>query len=160
MAQSSLDELRFTVPGEPVGKGRARTVSRKRRNKTTGALETYQATITPEKTEQYELSVKRAARLAIDSRPVMSGPVMLELRIFVSVAASWSRKRREMALAGEIYPTKKPDVSNIQKAVEDAMNGVTYVDDTQITDVHIRKRFSDTPRVEVIITPLAKLASN
>ena len=42
------------------------------------------------------------------------------------------------------------------KAVKDALNGVAYGDDSQVTDIHARKRFSDQPRVEVIITPLAK----
>ncbi|MNQ94958.1 Endodeoxyribonuclease RusA [compost metagenome] len=85
---------------------------------------------------------------------------MLELRIFMGVAASWSKSRRATALAGEILPTKKPDADNVLKAVKDAMNGIVYIDDCQVVDFHGRKRFSDTPRVEVIITPLAKAGTN
>ena len=154
-----LDELRFTVLGEPIGKGRALSATRKRRD-ASGKMTTYIAHITPEKTEAYELMVRRATAAAVHGHPAMKGPVMLELAIYVGIAASWSKKKRQMAIDGEIYPTKKPDSSNILKAIEDAMNEVAYNDDAQITDHHIRRRFSETPRVEVIITPLAKLASN
>lgn len=146
-----VDELRFTVTGEPVGKGRARSVTRQSK-----ARGTFIAHITPQKTVDYEGAVAAAAREAMGFLPLFTGPLMLELRIYCGVAASWSKKRREQALAGEILPTKKPDADNVLKAVKDAMNAVVYSDDVQVTDVHMRKRFSDRPRVEVIITPLAK----
>lgn len=159
MDKSSPDEIRFTVPGEPVGKGRARSATRKRRD-SSGKLVSYIAHITPEKTEEYELKVKLAAKEAMNGYAAISGPVMLELKIYVGIAASWPKKKRELAISGAMYPTKKPDSSNILKAIEDAMNEVSYADDAQITDHHIKRRFSETPRVDVIITPLAKLSSN
>lgn len=152
MTARELDpEVRFTVHGEPVGKGRPRAVTR--RSKAKGA---FIAHITPQKTADYEAAVKEEAATAMGFRPPVCGPVMLELRIFVGVAASWPQKRRVLALAGEILPTKKPDADNVLKAVKDAMNATVYVDDCQVVDVHMRKRFSDQPRVEVIVTPLAK----
>lgn len=162
MTTSFPDEIRFTVLGEPVGKGRHRSATRKRRG-ADGRMTTYIAQITPPKTEQYELLVKRATRQAIESVSGYSlflGPVMLELGIYVGIAASWPKKKKEMALSGQMYPTKKPDSSNILKAIEDGMNEVAYADDAQITDHHIKRRFSDNPRVEVIITPLSKAGSS
>ena len=134
-------------------------MTRKRRG-ADGKMTTYTAHITPEKTEAYELKVKQAARLAIAGHESVLGPVMLELSIYVGIAASWPKKKKAMALSGEMYPTKKPDSSNILKAIEDAMNEVTYADDAQITDHHMKRRFSDTPRVEVILTPLSKAGSS
>lgn len=162
MTTSSPDEIRFTVPGEPVGKGRHRSVTRKRRG-ADGKMTTYIAHITPEKTEEYELRVKRAARQAVEAisgYSALLGPVMLELGIYVGIAASWPKNKRQMAISGEMYPTKKPDTSNILKAIEDAMNEVAYGDDAQITDHHIKRRFSENPRVEVILTPLSKAGSS
>jgi len=159
MPKLSPDEIRFTVLGEPVGKGRHRSATRKRRG-ANGQMTTYIAHITPEKTEAYELKVKQATRIALSGFNALSGPVMLELGIYVGVAASWPKKKRLMALSGEMYPTKKPDSSNILKAIEDAMNEVAYGDDAQITDHHMKRRFSETPRVEIIITPLSKAGSS
>lgn len=159
MTPLSMDEIRFTVPGEPVGKGRHRSVTRKRRD-ASGKMTTYVAHITPEKTEEYELRVKSATRLAVAEYEAILGPVMLELKIYVGIAASWPKKKRQMALDGDMYPTKKPDSSNILKAIEDAMNEVAYGDDAQITDHHIKRRFSETPRVEIILTPLSKAGSS
>ena len=49
------------------------------------------------------------------------------------------------------WVTKKPDGSNVLKAVEDALNGVVYRDDCQIADSRIVRRYGDRPRVVVSI---------
>lgn len=41
------------------------------------------------------------------------------------------------------YETAAPDVDNIVKPIQDALNGLVYNDDTQITDCHTRKRKID-----------------
>ena len=37
------------------------------------------------------------------------------------------------------------------KAIADALNGIAYVDDSQIVTAEVRKYYDDTPRVEVVI---------
>lgn len=148
--KKQLDELRFTVLGEPQGKGRARV----------GNIAGRARMFTPAKTVQYENLIALMAQDAMGGAEQFAGPVLLEVTMHCPVRASWSKKKQAQALAGEMYPTSKPDADNCLKAVCDALNGVAWKDDTQVTDVRMRKRFSETPRVEVIITPLAKLASN
>jgi hypothetical protein len=41
------------------------------------------------------------------------------------------------------YATAAPDVDNIVKPIQDALNGLVYGDDHQITDCHTRKRKID-----------------
>ena len=43
---------------------------------------------------------------------------------------------------------KKPDVDNIAKAVLDALNGIAYDDDKQITSLVIDKKYGE-PRIDV-----------
>ena len=150
MTTSSPDEIRFTVPGEPQGKGRARvrTIAGKARM------------FTPAKTVQYESLIALAAQEAMNGNDLFHGPVMVEVVMHCPIRQSWSKKKQAQALAGEIYPTSKPDADNCLKAVCDALNGVAWKDDTQATDIHMRKRFSNIPRVDVIITPLSKAGSN
>ena len=78
---------------------------------------------------------------------------MLDMRIkaYYSVPKSDSKKKREKKLAGEIRPTKKPDMDNVIKIIADALNNVAYHDDTQIVDCQVRKFYSENPRVEVTI---------
>ena len=59
---------------------------------------------------------------------------------------------RAAKLAGAIRPTKKPDIDNCIKIIADALNGLAYVDDTQIVGVTAEKFYAEIPRVEVEIT--------
>lgn len=151
---SDLNPVAFVVPGEPVGKGRPRAVGRKRRDKTSGQLVGYTAHITPIKTENYEKTVAAAGAVAMQGRSVIDGPVLVELKIVVAVAASWSKKKRAEALQGLILPTKKPDIDNVEKALFDAMNGVVWFDDVQVVNVSKSKRFGEFPGVMVRVVPL------
>lgn len=150
MNKSSPDEVRFTVPGEPQGKGRARV----------GTIAGKARMFTPAKTVAYEGLIAVVAQEAMSGADLFQGPVMVEVVMHCPIRPSWSKKKQAMALASEIYPTSKPDADNCLKAVCDALNGIVWRDDTQATDIHMKKRFSSTPRVEVIITPLAKAGSS
>ncbi|WP_327076977.1 RusA family crossover junction endodeoxyribonuclease [Cupriavidus necator] len=81
-------------------------------------------------------------------------PLYVEVDIVMAIPASWSRKRQTMAAAGQIAATKKPDTSNILKAIEDGMNGIVYVDDSQIVDGRQKKRYGESPGVYVEVMEL------
>lgn len=118
-------EIRFVVPGVPVGKGRAKFARRGN----------FVAAYTPEKTVNYEGLVAHVAHAAMAGRELMQGAVTLSLSLYVTPPASWSKKKQQAALDGYIRPTTKPDFSNVLKAIEDGMNGVVYLDDKQIVSV-------------------------
>ena len=64
-------------------------------------------------------------------------------------ANSWSKKRK---YENEGKPsTVKPDVDNIEKLYLDALNGVAYDDDNQVTALIVQKRYDWTDSVTVII---------
>jgi Holliday junction resolvase RusA-like endonuclease len=48
-------------------------------------------------------------------------------------------------------PCKKPDIDNIAKTYLDAMNGVIFVDDTQVIDLHVKKLYSVVAGVDVMV---------
>jgi Holliday junction resolvase RusA-like endonuclease len=137
--------LTFTIPGNPVGKGRAR-VSRRG-----GFARLY----TPEKTANYESLVAMAGQQAMAGRPVIEGAVTVNMRIAVQIPASWSKKKQAAALAGQVYPTTKPDIDNVEKAIFDGLNGVVWKDDVQVVSVVKSKWYGDVPGVEVSITPIS-----
>jgi Holliday junction resolvase RusA-like endonuclease len=49
------------------------------------------------------------------------------------------------------FPITRPDALKLARAVEDALSGVVYRDDSQIVDEHLRKRYGEPARCEVRI---------
>lgn len=133
-------ETTFTVYGEPVGKGRPR-FSRQ------GA---FVRAYTPEKTVSYENLVKLEYG---NQSGKHFGDKELGMRIiaYFSIPKATSKKQRERMKSGRVHPAKKPDIDNICKVVADALNGIAYDDDRQITYAEIAKRYDDAPRLTVTI---------
>ena len=60
------------------------------------------------------------------------GPVELVLTFLLPIPKSWSKKTREEARGRLVYTKRKNDLSNLIKAIEDALTGIFYEDDGQI----------------------------
>ena len=73
----------------------------------------------------------------------LEGAVCLVLTIGVAMPQSMSKKQRALVEDGKLFPTKKPDVDNMLKAVMDALNGVVYFDDKQVVSVTVRKYYTE-----------------
>ena len=146
---SDLKPVSFVVPGEAVGKGRPRV----------STIGGHARMFTPQKTANYETLIAMAAQQAMAGRELIGGPVLVEMKILVSVAASWSKKKTAEALAGDVMPTKKPDADNVLKAICDGINGIVFKDDVQVVNVSLSKRFSETPGVLVRVIPLVGKSS-
>jgi len=131
--------LNFTVDGTPHGKGRPRF------RRFGNFVQTY----TDTKTKSYETLVKEAAKQAMGSSEPLEGPVRLDLIIRLPVPKSYSKKRSMDCLSGSEWPTKKVDIDNICKSVMDAMNGITYVDDSQIVILRAVKTYASDAGVDV-----------
>ena len=133
-------QVRFTVLGEPKGKGRPRFSTQ------TGRA------FTPKQTVNYETLVHTEYMVQCKGFR-FPDDAMLDMRImaYYGVPKSVSKKKKALMLEGKIRPTKKPDMDNVMKVVADSLNQVAYKDDTQIVDAQCRKFYSVKPRIEVII---------
>lgn len=134
----------FTIPGEPVGKGRPRFGRTKN-----GGVHTY----TPDKTAKYETLVRRCW---LDSACESFGGKQLYVYInaYFPIPKSYSGRRTAQIKAFDERPTKKPDCDNIVKVILDALNDVAYCDDKQVVDVRCVKRYAnpgEDGRAEVVI---------
>jgi Holliday junction resolvase RusA-like endonuclease len=72
---------------------------------------------------------------------------------------SWSAKRRDAALRGDIRPTSRPDTDNYVKAALDAINTIVVADDGLVVDLVAIKRYAPAPALTIIITPLPALTA-
>jgi Holliday junction resolvase RusA-like endonuclease len=103
----------------------------------------------------YEADLAAAGREAMKATGLVSdpfdGPLTCFVEAFVPIPASWPAKKRAAAAAGEIFPTSKPDGDNYAKIAGDALNGVCWVDDSQIIMWQVLKLYSDFPRLRVSV---------
>lgn len=131
----------FTVPGQPVGKGRPRFF------KAGKGVRSY----TPAKTKEYE----RAVGLMCPGRAISAG-APVRLRVLAVMKRPQSMMARRYG-DGLLMCPKKPDADNILKACMDALNGVAYADDNQVTDAEVQTRYAERqgkPRTEIEIYTL------
>lgn len=140
----NLKPVSFFVPGKAIGKGRMRL----------STMHGFARMHPTDQTINYEGLVAVIGTEAMAGRALLAGPVMVEMRIVCAIPQSKSKKWKAMALAGEVMPTKKPDLDNVVKSIFDGLNGITWNDDVQAVDLHVRKRFGETPGVHVRIVPL------
>jgi Holliday junction resolvase RusA-like endonuclease len=131
----------FMVEGTPVPKGRPRFA---RRGK-------FVSTYSPKTTVDYETKVAEAAQMAMGSSEPLETPVGAYIYITLPIPASYSKKRTQACLSGEERPTKKSDIDNFCKAVFDGMNGIVFVDDSQIVSLHSTKVYGTVGMVEVMV---------
>lgn len=127
-------EINFTVYGPAKGKARARTINKG------GKVWSY----TPKKTQNYENSVKEAFLEAFDEfdMSTYSGNVKVSIFAYYEVPKSLSNKKKQELLQTPYL--KKPDTDNIAKSICDALNGIAYKDDSCISELIVKKFYSET----------------
>ena len=126
----------FVIPGEPVAKGRPK-------------LSRY-GTYTPKKTKEYEKHIKQEWRKNGYKEP-LTGAVMVDITFYRSIQKSSSKAAKTAKLTGKVKPTVKPDLDNYIKAVLDGLNGLAWVDDSQIINISAIKEYSLEPETVVLI---------
>lgn len=132
--------IKFTILGEPVAQGRPKFSTRG------GSTRAYD----PKKSSDYKDYVKLAAsKYAPDE--LITEPLRLEVTFYRPTPKSFSKKKAAEAEEGRLLPVTKPDIDNYLKGVKDALNGVIWRDDSCVTDVVMRKRYSGKPRIEIAI---------
>ena len=133
--------VNFMVEGTPVPKGRPRFA---RRGK-------FVSTYSPKTTVDYETKVAEAAQLAMGSSEPLETPVGAYIYITLPIPASYSKKRTQACLSGNERPTKKSDIDNFCKAIFDGMNGIVFLDDSQVVSLHSTKVYGTIGMVEVMV---------
>ena len=134
-------QIHFQVEGDPKGKGRPRF----------SRVGNFTKVYTDKQTLTYEAMIATFAKQAMGGTELLKTPVSVFLYVRLPVPQSYSKKRRDACLSGLEKPCKKPDIDNIAKTYLDAMNGVIFVDDTQVIDLHVKKLYSVVAGVDVMV---------
>ena len=132
--------VEFTIPGPARAKGRPRLGKGGR-------------VFTPQKTVDYENLVKLSYRQE-RGEVYLEGAISAQIIVHHKIPKSMPKYKQKMAEDGTLYPTKKPDLDNVAKAVLDSLNGICYDDDSQITQLFVERVYSDRPSVVVTLEEL------
>lgn len=130
--------IRFQVNGVPVPKARPRFGQRR--------------AYSDPKSAAYERSVAWAAKIAMGRRRPLTGALSADMSIFVPWPKSVGVADRIFRVeTGQTHAVGRPDCDNYAKQLLDACNKIVYADDAIVTDLTIRKRYSDNPCVVILI---------
>lgn len=121
----------FIIQGNPRGQGRPRATVRGR----------HAAVYEDSKDTQYKQNL---AAQVVAQKPeyIQDGPITLSVSFFMPrpkyhYNSKGAIKERFQAAR----PTGKPDLSNLIKGVEDALNGIVWADDSQIVGYGLSGKF-------------------
>lgn len=124
--------MKFTIPGKPQGKARARICRNKYSGKSVG--------FTPDKTDNYENLVKMQFIAKYPNYKPSEEPIEM------TIVAKYRRaKGNKMSM-----PMLKPDADNCIKVVADALSGIAYVDDKQIVALQVLKKWCKDGEIESV----------
>jgi Holliday junction resolvase RusA-like endonuclease len=136
------DPVTITVLGNPASKGRPRFTRQG-------------VAYTPTETRRNAETLAWAAREAMSTQ---AGNVMFDTPVEMIVLAefqvpkSWSNKKKNAAITGELRHGSRPDIDNVVKQATDALKGVVYRDDSLVWRLAAIKRYSNQPKLVVTVS--------
>lgn len=147
--------INFNVTCVPVAQ------PRQRHRVMTAGGRTFAQNFTPAKhpVQAFKAAVQLAAKNALDAQCPSSAPLDGALNLSVVFLLprpkSMVWKKRPMP---RWWHTTRPDADNLLKSVKDALNGLCWRDDSQVSVVKVTKLYAsgeETPGAEVTISELS-----
>lgn len=158
MARRALGEhalaeevLRFVVHGKAAPAGSKKSVPKK------GSPGQWIVIDDSAKSRPWKNQVGERAAELWDGQPLLDCPLSVEFTFYRVRGVTQYRSGRYAHLlkdSAPAYPTAAPDVLKTARAVEDALTGVVYRDDSRIVEELLRKRWGDRECVEVVVRTL------
>jgi Holliday junction resolvase RusA-like endonuclease len=130
----------FEVPGDPVPQPRARITVRGRHG--------HAYTPSDHKIHAYRAAIAAAA-VEAGATPTDAAPITLIVDLVFARPKSHYRKS---GLREDAPKLPRADCSNCLKGIEDSLNGVAWVDDTQVGRVVVEKSWGTEGRTTVRIS--------
>lgn len=141
--------IRFDILGRPAPRGSKRAFPIRRKD---GSLGVAVSDTTGERGRLWMAMVQEAARSALPANWVPgSGPVRLCVLFQLRRPKSHYTSKGAVKSSAPARPTVKPDLTKLLRAVEDALTGVAWRDDSQIVCQLAIKDYADADKTSVVI---------
>lgn len=150
-----FEEMQFWVPGKPATSG----------SKTAGVTKNGRRFVRPANKRQksWQNQVATCAAEVMGSIPPTVEPVTMTVRAYVPRPKSHygsGRNAGRLKSSAPAFPTVKPDLTKMVRALEDAMTGIVWRDDAQVVDQNIKKRYATKgPGVSVAVFVMRSASS-
>lgn len=105
----------------------------------------------------WKTDVAKAARAAM-SGPPLDGPLCLTIDFYLPRPKGHygtGSNARELRRQAPAYPTVRPDLTKLIRAVEDALTKIVWHDDAQVVQQHAYKLYADVPVCVIHVDPAA-----
>ncbi len=132
-------DLSIYIPGKAVAQGRPRFARRGNH------VATYDAA----PSRDYKSWVKHCALEVMKQTGAQIIPRETPLKIILTVNV----ERPKSCPKSRTLPVTKPDLDNVLKTIQDALEGIAYQADQQIVNISATKRYSVSGGVTVVLTP-------
>jgi len=128
----------LVIPGKPIAKARPRFYRKGKHVGTYNCQQTEEGRFLLQVTQQFT------------GEPI-KGPVKLHLVFNMPIPKSYTKKKRCEIETGAMQHTKKPDLDNLLKFVKDCLNGVAWIDDSQVYFESAIKIYGGVSSTEITI---------
>jgi Holliday junction resolvase RusA-like endonuclease len=105
-------------------------------------------------TRQYQAWLRQAAQEAMDGQAPLDGPLSMTMVAFMPIPGSLRKAEKALAERELLPHAKRPDMTQLLKAAEDALSNVVWRDDSLVAEHRLAKRYSPRPRLEIEVKPL------
>jgi len=137
----AMKEIIIKIETEAVGKGRPRFTR-------------YGSTYTPTKTKNFEKLIANEYILQSNNYIFDKVPINVSVIIEKNIPKSATKKHRAELLSQK-WNITKPDIDNCLKSILDALNGVAYQDDNQVSSISAYKINSTRNFITIKIAELS-----
>jgi len=149
-------DYKLVVLGEPKAQKRHRHTARDRNGKPMKFVRTYDPSAAGKQ------SLRELVQSQAPDKP-LTGPLRVDCFFFYGHLKGHYGTGRNAGKIKDSAPTwksTKPDRDNSDKFVLDSLDGVFFLNDSQVCDGRIMKRYDEKPRTEIYITRLRKECHN
>lgn len=134
--------IEIIVDGIPVAKGRPKF----RR------IGNFVQAYTPAKTKKAENYIKKCFQEQVKNFEILPDcAISLALTFYMPIPKSTSKKKAKEMAENNTFHTKKPDIDNLIKLVQDALNGIAWKDDGCICRIDAIKCYGSEPKTFISI---------
>lgn len=140
--------LTFTVLGTPAPQGSFRAAYSEK-SKRAFVIQSCKRTMP----WRQEVAAKAEEAMLKGKLDLFTGPLKLTAYFFMPRPKGHVGKKG-LRPSAPLFPDKKPDLSKLVRAIEDAMTGIVYVDDAQIVLYDVAKFYASEgqgPGVRIIV---------